>query len=505
SNMDEEWWHSNLRDLQSSQAQRLETLTNMYTRINKESALPRHIVEALLRAPALYECALPAGQAEGEEKEPLASLATDFIRSCLEQLQLDPSDAQLPQLLGQALNHPNPALRALVLNHLLRQLRQRSQVPPLPSSELLFYVLDELQQPETQCSAAAIDILTLELTQWLTDAGIQSKLVQLLQQNEVIRCRAYELAVMLAKRSAASLSSVEFMLDAALSELDNDDVLLQASVMEILVPLAEQNHGLSYMERRRVFDIISSRVQRIEENPLDALLIPSIMKFFGKIAAVQPQKIISGYPHMLACLFQLLQSGDESVLPTAMDTLANLASTVQGRMLLHLQFQAPMEQLLRRYADYMKSLSPPLKIRLLNSLDVIYTLETPPSSELSNILKQWYECYADGLQINHIVEQLNRPFPDLQLAALGLLKTLCRFPWTMQAVQRTAGAIEFLLSRQPDLHNDVKYLKWQIMEVLAVSGEFTPSETVRFTAYVNEGPYHLQSDVNVATEPQGNQ
>ncbi|KAH8310204.1 hypothetical protein KR059_003260, partial [Drosophila kikkawai] len=74
---------------------------------------------------------------------------------------------------------------------------------------------------------------------------------QLLQQNEIVRCRAYELAVNLSKSSASSLSYVEFILDAALSELDNDDVLLQASVMEILVPLAEQNHGLSYMERRR--------------------------------------------------------------------------------------------------------------------------------------------------------------------------------------------------------------------------------------------------------------
>lgn len=122
----------------------------------------------------------------------------------------------------------------------------------------------------------------------------------------------------------------------------------------------------------------------------------------------------------------------------------------------------------------------------------------------SNILKGWYICFAGGLQIDHILEQLNRPFPDLQLAALGLLKTLCQFVWGVQAVQRTAGAIEFLLSRQQDFHKDVKYIKWQVMEVLSVSSEFTPTEIVRFTAFVNEGPYHQQSNVNVATEPQGN-
>lgn len=375
--MDDEWWESNLRDLQSK-PKRLETLTNMYTKINKESAMPRHIVESLLCAPALYECAL----IEGADKEPLVNLATDFIRSCLDQINLDPTDAKLPQLLGQALSHPNPLLRALVLNTLLRVLRRQNEVRPLPTCELLIYVLDELQRPETLCSGGAVDILTLEITPWLTDPAIQAKLMQLLQQNEVIRCRAYELAVMLAKCSSTSLSSVEFILDAALSELDNDDVLLQASVMEILVPLAEQNHGLSYMERRCIFEIISSRVQRIEENPLDTLLIPSIMKFFGKIAAVQPQKIIVGYPHMLACLFELLQSGDETVLPTGMDTFANLASSVQGKTLLHLQFQPAIEHLMLKYADYMRNLSPNLKIRLLNSLDAIYNLDAVPGNEL---------------------------------------------------------------------------------------------------------------------------
>jgi len=251
--MEEEWWESNVRDLESVD-KRQETLINMYTKINKQSTLARHnIVESLLRAPALYECA----QMEDAEKEPVVNLAIDLISSCLEHLQLDIHDSKLPELLSGALTHTNPALRSLVLKSLLKKLRSQTNPKPLPSSELLFYVLDELQQPETQGSAVAIDILNIELTNWLTDPGVQSKLVQLLQQSEIVCCRVYELAVMLAKHSAASLSSVEFILDAALSELDNDDVLLMSSVMEILVPLAEQNHGLSYMERRRVLDIIS--------------------------------------------------------------------------------------------------------------------------------------------------------------------------------------------------------------------------------------------------------
>ncbi|XP_034489483.1 26S proteasome non-ATPase regulatory subunit 5 [Drosophila innubila] len=504
--MDEEWWQCNLRELETVN-KREETLSNMYANINKQSALPinRQVIELLLRAPNLYECARIVKGEKEQEQEQVVNLAIDVLRSCLQQLELDIQDAKLPELLSLPLTHSNPAVRSLVLGNLLKQLRSQREPKPLPSTELLLYVLDELQQPETQSSVIAIDILNLELTNWLTDSGVQSKLLQLLQRDEMVCCRVYELAVMLAKHSAASLSSVEFILDAALSELDNDDVLLMSSVMEILVPLAEQNHGLSYMERRRVLDIISSRVERIDENPLDALILPSIMKFFGKIAAVQPQKIIAGYPQMLACLFQLLESGDEAMLPTGLDTLANLTSTVQGKLLMHQHFQSAMEQLLRKYSTHLKNLSPPLKIRLLNSLDVIYTLEGMPSSELNTILLGWYECFAGGRQVNHIMELLHTPFPDLQLAALGLLKTLCQYPWGITAVQQTAGAIEFLLSRQQDLDKDVKYLKWQIMQLLSVSSEFTPTEIVRFTAYVNEGPLYQQTVVNIATEGQGSQ
>ncbi|KAH8420369.1 hypothetical protein KR009_009645, partial [Drosophila setifemur] len=506
--MEESWWVAHLKALES-QPRRLEALTSMNTAISKEAALPRQIIGRLLSTPELYRCADKSGAVESKTtpKEPVADVAVELLGHCLDQLPVDTGDEQLAQLLNPGLTHPNPALRSLVLQSLLRELRRQlnaGQVRQLPGNDLLFLILDELKRPETVGSSVAITILSIVIAPRLNDAGVQDKLVQLLQQDEVVRCRAYELGVTLAKGSASSLSSVEFILDAALSELDNDDVLLQASVMEILVPLAEQNHGLSYMERRRVFDVISTRVQRIEENPLDTLLIPSIMKFFGKIAAVQPQKIITGYPHMLACLFEQIQSEDETVLPTAMDTLANLAATPQGKLLMQLHFQPSMAAALTTYGSYTKKLSAPLKERLLNSLDVIYAVNSPPTPEISSLLRSWYESFAGGLQINIIMELISTPFPDLQLAALALLKSLCKYRFGIVALKNTGGAVEFLLSRQHDLHKDVKFLKWEIMDMLAVSSEFTPTETVRFTAYVNEGPYHIQANVNIATEPQGN-
>ncbi|KAI8033894.1 26S proteasome non-ATPase regulatory subunit 5 [Drosophila gunungcola] len=501
--MEESWWVASLMALESA-PQRLEALTRMNTAIAKDAALPRHIIGRLISTPQLYDCASISGDSD---KDPAVAVALELLGHCLDQLPLDTADENLPRQLGPGLAHSNPALRALVLARVLREVRRQlsaGHVHLLPNNELLFLILDELKQWNSVASSAAINILSIVLVQRLSDAGVHAKLVELLVGVEEVRCRAYELAVSLAKSNAASLSAVEFILDEALRELDNEDVLLQACVLEILVPLAEQNHGLSYLERRRVFDVISARVQCIDENPLDSLLIPSIMKFFGKVATVQPEKIITGYPHMLDCLFQAVQSEDLTSLPTALDTLANLASSPQGKVLLFQQFKHAVEESFKKYGSYTKTLPAPLKVRLLNSLDVIYTLEAPPTKQINDILETWYESFAGGAQADLIMELINTPFPDLQLAALGLLKTICKYAWGIVALRNTGGAVEFLLSRQKDLHKDVKFLKWEIMAMLAISSEFSPTETVRFTAYVNEGPFYLQANVNIATEPQGN-
>eukprot|EP00099_Drosophila_melanogaster_P010880 NP_001285190.1 uncharacterized protein Dmel_CG12096, isoform B [Drosophila melanogaster] len=503
--MEDNWWVTKLKALESK-PQRLDALTAMNSAIAKEAALPRQIIERLLTTDQLYDCANPAADSH-VPKDQAVDVTLELLCHCLDQLAMDTADEQLSSLLRRGLTHSNPALRAQVLASLFKKLLRQltvGQVLTLPNNELIFLILDELKQPDTQSTSLAINILSIVLPQRISNADVQAKLVQLLKQNEIVRCRAYELAVVLAKKSATLLSDVTFILDAALSELDNDDVLLQASVMELLVPLAEQNHGLSYMERRRVLDIISYRVQRVEEHPLDALLVPSIMKFFGKISVYQPLKIIGGYPHMLACLFMQLQSEDESILPTAMDTLANLATTPQGKILLNMHFSGAMEKSFKKYGSHTKKLSAHIKKRLLNSLDVIYDFKTPPATEIINIGKNWYECFAGGAHANIIMDLINTPFPDLQMAALSFLKTICKYNWGIVALKNTGGAVEFLLSRQKDLHRDIKYMKWQIMEILSASAEFSPTETIRFTAYVNEGPYHVQADLDVATEPQGN-
>lgn len=294
------------------------------------------------------------------------------------------SQNDLPRLLERSITHPKPKIRALALNTILRELQLHS-VPNVGAAiddNLIQHVLQALQEDEIAVGAPAMGILSIVLESRLDQDNVKASLLQALKQNETIKCRVFELAVNLAKRSAGTLQKVEFILDRALSELDNDDILVQVNIMEILVSLAGQNHGLLFLERRQVFEVISKRIETLEENPLDRLLVPGIMKFFGKIACLQPQKIITGYPHMIHCLFECIHSQDVSILPAAFDTLANLAQTQQGKLLLDANYSKELQAIFKEYASYLRNLSTELKNRAFNTLEVIFSAEDAYTDEM---------------------------------------------------------------------------------------------------------------------------
>lgn len=322
--MTEEWCCEKLESLKIKE-NRLSTLTEIRGRLNETPNLEAKVTNRLLSSAEIYDC-LEEDDPESETStttEPL-DLVSDILSICMANLTLRQND--LPRLLHRALLHKRARIRALALNTILKELQNQigdDNLSDVISDELLRHILNAVQEPETQLGSPALAILTLVLETRLEEQFVKDSLLEGLKKNEVIKCRLYELAVNLGKRSAATLEKVEFLLDHALVELDNDDILLQVNVLEILVSLAEQNHGLLYLEKRQVFDVIGKRIEEIEQNPLDRLLIPGIMKFFGKISSVQPQKIILGYPHMIRCLIECLNSGDTSLLPAAFDTLGN--------------------------------------------------------------------------------------------------------------------------------------------------------------------------------------
>ncbi|XP_065364688.1 26S proteasome non-ATPase regulatory subunit 5 [Calliphora vicina] len=499
--MTEEWCSEKLEKLKIKE-NRLSTLAEIRGRLNGTPNLETKVTNRLLSSSEIYDCIEEDGQdSDGTiSAEPL-DLVSDILSICMANLTLRQND--LPHLLHRALLHKRAHIRALALNAILKELQKQIGDDTLSdaiSDELLSHILSALKDPETQLGSPALAILSLVLEGRLQEQFVKDSLLDALKKNEVIKCRVYELAVNLGKRSAATLEKVEFILDHALVELDNDDILLQVNVLEILVSLAEQNHGLLYLEKRQVFDVIAKRVEEMEQNPLDRLLIPGIMKFFGKISSVQPQKIITGYPHIIRCLFECINSGDTSILPAAFDTLANLTQNPQGILLLQQYYSTAMKDVFENYSSYLRNLPTDLKNRAFNSLEHIFTFNSK-ILEISSILHCWFNYLNDGSNnMQFLMDFCRNPFPDIKISTLNLIRSLCMYPWGIDALKNTAGFLEYLLDRKVEFDKDAKFAKFSLIKLLADSSAFDVQTNIQLRTYVNEGPYYVQSIMDVAVE-----
>ncbi|XP_013108218.2 26S proteasome non-ATPase regulatory subunit 5 [Stomoxys calcitrans] len=498
--MTEEWCCEKLQSLKIRET-RLDTLSEIRGRLNEMPTLELQVTNRLLTSPEIYDCLEDNDAAAAASADPM-DLVSDILSICMSNLSLRQSD--LPRLLQRALQHKRSRIRALALNAILKELQNQigdDVGGDAISNDLLRHILNALQEPETYLGSPAMQILSMVLEDHLQEKYVTDSLLQALKNSEVVKCRVYELAVGLSKRSAAILEKVDFILDHALSELDNDDVLLQVNILEILVSLAEQNHGLVYLEKRQVFDVISKKVEEMDQNPLDRLLVPGIMKFFGKISSVQPQKIITGYPRMIQCLFDCLHSGDTSILPAAFDTLANLCRTQEAVILLEEHYSSDVKESLEDYSSYLRNLPSELKNRAFSSLEAVFYFKPTISAQVSGILQKWFGYLNGGSNnMQFLMDFCRNPFPDIKISTLNLIGSIFLYPWAIEALKNTAGFLEYLLDRKIEFDKEAKYAKYCVIKLLAESSAFDPETNNQLRTYVNEGPYFMQSIMDVAVE-----
>lgn len=496
--MDESWFCEQINNL-NIQENRLSALSEIRMRLYEISdtsdvQLETLITDRLLSAPEFMECL----NCKNEAKEQ-CELAADILSICMSHMSFEQNT--LPTILEWTLTHPRSEIKSIVFNTILKQLeRQRNNKKPVQiSTELLIHILNGLKEEDCKVGVPAIGILTIVLKQHINEEGIKHKLLNMLTSDEIIKCRVYELAVNLAKQSATMLQQVEFLLDRALSELDNDDVLFQVNILEILVALAEQNHGLLYLENRQVFELISRRVENVDQNPIDQLLIPGIMKFFGKTASVQPQKVIVDYPHMIQCLFESILSGNISILPAAFDTFANLTQTKQGKQLLDQNYPVLTKETFEALGSYLRNLSTDLKNRAFNTLEMVFTTDSS-TAEIEALLQKWFKNLAGEESMQFLMDYCRNPFPDIKVACLSFIKSVCLHKWGLLALKNTAGFVEFLLDRKIEFDKEAKYKKFELISLLADSDVFDMQINLQLRTYVNEGPYFVQSILDIATE-----
>ncbi|KAL5275548.1 PSMD5 family protein [Megaselia abdita] len=422
---------------------------------------------------------------------------------CMSNLVLSTSNENLTGILENSLKSKNPSIRSIALNEIWNAL-SRDVNRTLTDVDLVVLIIASLDSEETKDSAVAINILSKALLTTYDNTLVKSEFHQRLGKTDIIRCRVYEIAVNLGKHSETMLQKVHDVIDKALNEVENgDDVLLQMNILELMVSLAEVQHGLQYLENKKLFDKIGKRVQHqnLNRNPLDSFLIPGIMKFFGKIAYSQPESIIVGYPYMIQCLFDLILSGDLASLPTALDTLANVTGSSDGKMVVSTNY--PEEHLREIFAclgGYLRTLPTDLKNRCFSALELIFQQDGKANNQISEIAEKWFFFIEESRNFEFLFSFIKNPFPEIKIACLNLIKTLSLYPWGVVGLKNTAGMIEYLLDRRVEFDKEAKQVKYELISILSETSVFDAHTILLLKKYVNEGPHYVEGILDVAVE-----
>lgn len=301
-------------------------------------------------------------------------VACDVLSICFSNLEIkENTESTNSNILERCLTFPNDDVKFLGLNELYRlNIKSKSEKNDL---NILLSAIKCLAVNETKVGTAAaklVGILLNNFPEFLDNSTVIENLEELMNGNDITKCRIYETAAELVASSNQIASKLEFILDKTILELDNKDILLQMNILKILEILTLTNHGFLYLEKRNVLLKLIARIEKMELNPLDKIMIPSLMKFFGKLAMNYPEKIYNGYPIVIETLLDSISAGDPEILPAAFDTLGYLGQRNDGKICLSISFDSKITQTLTDVGGFFRNLPTEVKLRGLFCFKLLF-------------------------------------------------------------------------------------------------------------------------------------
>jgi 26S proteasome non-ATPase regulatory subunit 5 len=324
-----------------------------------------------------------------------------------------------------------------------------------------------------------------------------------LLQNDTISFRVYEVIVDIAKisREALEVTAQSGFLNSLINVLENEDILLQLNALEILTRLALFEEGLSYLEQQEVLSKLVQKIAQANENHLSNLLIPGLMKFFGNVARYWPNELFSKYPVIISALFEVIDSGDQTIIGPALDTLGYVSVSVEGKYALQALGDA-MLGALKKIAEIVQGMPTALRIRGLNNLALILDVKkAEQDNRILSLTKLWFDSLCDD-PLGMIIAICRQPFADIRQASLEVLVVISYQVWGQEYISTYPGLVEFLLDRNIESFKECKDVKYEVVKCLSQAEQniFDADTMRKFKQFVNEGPYFVDVNTEVAIE-----
>ncbi|XP_072743888.1 26S proteasome non-ATPase regulatory subunit 5 [Anoplolepis gracilipes] len=406
------------------------------------------------------------------------------------------------------ITNPNACVRLLVLREFVRIVLDSQKIfQLLADTTLLISIINRIGDNDLTVAECAMNIVKQVGKNpnglHILYKGELLRTFARLLQNDTISFRVYEVIVDIAKtsREALEVSAQSGFLNSLINILENEDILLQLNALEILTQLAIFEEGLSYLEQQEVLNKLVQKIAQANENPLSNLLIPGLMKFFGNVARHWPNELFSKYPAIISALFEVIDSGDQNILGPALDTLGFVSASVEGKYALQALGNA-MPSALKKITEIVQRMPTALRIRGLNNLVLILEVKRDEQdNRILSLTKLWFDSLCDD-PLDMIVSICRQPFADLRQAGLEVLAVISSQVWGQEYISIHPGLVEFLLDRNIESFKECKDAKYEVVKCLSQAERdiFDADTMQKFKQFVNEGPYFVEINTEVAIE-----
>lgn len=414
-----------------------------------------------------------------------------------------------PAVIFKLMSHRESVVRTLVLQEILRVASSSEKISGLlRNTDLLVAVVERIADDDLTAAKFAMNVLkkvgnSNEGCNIIYTGILLRSIAKLLPKNDIVSFRIYEVVVDIAKNSKEGLevSIRSGFLQSLISTLDNNDILLQLNALEALTALALTEDGLNFLENQDVLQQLAQKIARANETPLSHLLIPGLMKFFGNVAQFRPNEIFSRHPIVVSALFEVIDSGDPILLGSALDTLGNVASGIEGKYALQ-ALGDTMSGALRKIEEVILKMPTELRLRGLNNLTRILDVKkSEQDNRILSLTKSWFDCICEE-PLKMVVSLCKQPFADIRQASLELLAVIASQAWGQEYIANHPGLMEFLLDRHVESFKECKEAKFAVVRILSDSPDdiFDTHTMQRLKQFTTEGPFYVDTNTEVATE-----
>ncbi|VDM68947.1 unnamed protein product [Strongylus vulgaris] len=212
---------------------------------------------------------------------------------------------------------------------------------------------------------------------------------------------------------------------------------------------------------QKIYDLL----QHSKEAPDGGFIYPSCVKFFGTISRVYPD-VINNFPMFVPAVIDMVSHFDQvdaSQRVLAFDTFAQVAYKEEAKR--NLQNLLGHQGITRAMQAFAASISSgPVELRVRH-LDALATLFEKGEDQL---LSQWFG-YLGSPMPTVLMSLVQKPFPDLRMAALRTFSSILSHPFGIQTFLGTTGFIDWLLDPNTEHEWEAGRLKADIIRALIAS------------------------------------